>query len=166
MNYTTVINRRNRIGKGAFSTAYRKGNRVIIKSKDPAKECIALFCRNMRYLPAITRLDVLDDGTAIYVMPYYEKLSKQKHPKAWYQYKIIKNIFDSNNYSDTILQKIQGSRLTKGLKENITYLVNMMRNYTYLIGLEISPRNVRVTKKGQLILLDIVFDRIRGMKWI
>lgn len=160
MNYQSVFKAKNRIGKGAFTQAYKYKGRVYIKSVDNAKECIALFCQGYRYLPAITRLEYLEDGSAIYSMPFYHKLTKQ-HKEAWKQYKILCYFFDEYNYNtEKILLNIDQLRVSAGLKNSLIRLIETMTNYNHYENLKFElPRyNLAVTKSGRLILLDIIFD--------
>lgn len=160
MDYSKIFKRKNLIGKGAFTKAYKYKGRVFIKSVDNAKECIALFCKGYRYLPTITRLDYLDDGSAIYSMPFYHKLTKQ-HKEAWKQYKILQHFF-SQCYYDTekILLNADKLKTSAGLKNSLIRLIEMMINYNHYenIKLELPKHNLAVTKSGRLILLDIIFD--------
>lgn len=160
MDYSKIFKRKNLIGKGAFTKAYKYKGRVFIKSVDNAKECIALFCKGYRYLPTITRLDYLDDGSAIYSMPFYHKLTKQ-HKEAWKQYKILQHFF-SQCYYDTekILLNVDKLKVSTGLKNSLVSLIEMMSNYNHYenLKLELPRNNLGVTKFGRLILLDIIFD--------
>lgn len=158
--YSKIFKRKNLIGKGAFTKAYKYKGRVYVKSVDNAKECIALFCRGYRYLPAITRLDYLDDGSAVYSMPFYYKLTK-RHKTAWEQYKNLWHFFDAYNYNtEKILDNIDKLRVSAGLKNSLVRLIEMMANYNHYeyIKLELPIHNLAVTNSGRLILLDIIFD--------
>lgn len=160
MDYSKIFKSKNLIGKGAFTKAYKYKGRVYIKSVDTVKECIALFCRGYGYLPAITRLDYLDDGSAIYSMPFYNKLTK-KHREAWEQYQLLKQFFNQHSYdTEKILLNIDQLKVSTGLKNSLIRLIEMMasyNNYEY-IKLELPRYNLGVTKSGRLILLDIIFD--------
>lgn len=160
MDYSKIFKRKNLIGKGVFTKAYKYRRRVFIKSVDNAKECIALFCKDHRYLPAITRLDYLDDGSAIYSMPFYNKLTKQ-HKVAWQQYKILQHFFSEYNYdTEKILLNVDKLKVSTGLKNSLVRLIEMMTNYNHYenLKLELPRNNLAVTKSGKLILLDIIFD--------
>lgn len=160
MDYSKIFKRKNFIGKGAFTKAYKYKGRVYIRSVDTAKECIALFCRGHRYLPAITRIDYLDDGSAIYSMPLYHKLTK-RHKEAWKQYKILQHFFYRYNYdTEKILLNVDQLKVPAGLKNNLVRLIEMMAGYNdyEYIKLELPRYNLGVTKSGRLILLDIIFD--------
>ena len=160
MDYSKIFKRKNLIGKGAFTQAYKYKNRVYIKSVDNAKECVALFCRGHRYLPAITRLNYLEDGSSIYSMPFYNKLTK-RNKKAWGQYQQLKEFFFEYRYDpQRILLNIDKLKASTGLKNSLIRLIEMMANYNHYeyIKLELPIHNLAVTKSGRLILLDIIFD--------
>lgn len=160
MNYLKIFKRKNLIGKGIFTKAYKYKGRVYIKSVDNAKECIALFCRGHRYLPAITRLDCLDDGSAIYSMPFYNKLTRQ-NKKAWEQYKTLCHFFSEYNYdTEKILLNVDKLKASTGLKNSLVRLIEMMSSYNNYenLRLELPRNNLAVTNSGRLILLDIIFD--------
>ena len=160
MDYSKIFKYKNLIGKGAFTKAYKYKGRVYIKSMDNAKECIALFCKGYRYLPTITRLDYLDDGSAVYSMPFYNKLTKQ-HKGAWKQYKTLLHFFDEYGYdTEKILLNIDQLKVSTGLKNSLIRLIEMMSNYNNYENLkfELPKNNLAVTKYGRLILLDIIFD--------
>ena len=160
MDYQKIFKHKNLIGKGAFTKAYKYKGRVYIKSVDTVKECIALFCKGHRYLPAITRLDYLDDGSAIYSMPFYIRLTK-RHKTAWEQYQQLKQFFSEYNYdTEQILTNIDQLKVSTGLKTSLIRLIEMMTNYNHYdnLRLELPRYNLGVTKSGRLILLDIIFD--------
>lgn len=160
MNYSKIFKRKNLIGKGVFTKAYKYNNRVYVKSVDTVKECIALFCRGCRYLPAITMLDYLNDGSAIYSMPFYYKLTKQ-HREAWEQYQLLKQFFNQHSYdTEKILLNIDQLKASTGLKNSLIRLIEMMASYNNYENLkfELPKNNLAVTKSGRLILLDIIFD--------
>lgn len=160
MDYSKIFKSKNLIGKGAFTKAYKYKNRVYIKSVDNAKECIAFFCRGYRYLPAITRLNYLEDGSAVYSMPFYYKLTKQ-HREAWEQYQLLKQFFNQHSYdTEKILLNVNQLKTPAGLKNSLVMLIEMMTNYNHYenLRLELPKHNLAVTKSGRLILLDIIFD--------
>lgn len=160
MDYSKIFKSKNFIDKGAFTKAYKYKGRVYIKSVDTAKECIALFCKGLRYLPSITRLDYLDDGSAVYSMPFYNKLTK-RYKTAWEQYKNLWHFFDEYNYdTEKILLNIDQLKASTGLKTSLIRLIESMANYNSYenLKLELPKYNLSVTKSGRLILLDIIFD--------
>lgn len=96
-------------------------------------------------------------------MPFYQPL-KASCKKAWNEYREVKDLID--NASPEAKRKytcfsefkriFEESNLSELLKEALLCILDNMANYTEGIFLEISPRNAKVGKDGQLILLDIV----------
>lgn len=169
--YQAIIKPTNKIGKGMFSIAYRdtsnktRARKVYIVSDDPAKECIALFCNTRKkHIPSIKRLECEKEGKAIYEMPYYFPIRASLHPVAWKQYRELEHIFDvewslvsKHDYGFRVMKAVNKSKtLPKALKEAVVNMIENMYNYTDKMFLEISPRNIKVDSRGNLILLDIM----------
>lgn len=161
------LNSSNLIGKGSFTKAYRNKNTVYVVSHCPAKEAIALFCTSSKHLPAIERLEysIDDKGNSVYKMPYYAKINKALHPKAWKHYQAIKRVVHAkwNNSKMDVCLWIEvfeeDKTIPKKLRNDIIAVLDAMTNYTLNVGVEISPRNIGVDRRGNLVLLDIVFSR-------
>lgn len=163
VEYGVELGKDNFLGKGVFSKAYLVGERVILTSEDPAKECLALFCQDGNpHIPEIEPLQSIG-GKDAYSMPYYQPL-KATCKKAWKDYKEVKDLIDNASYvarqKYTCFSGYRGifeeSNLSELLKDALLCILDNMPNYTDQIFLEISPRNAKVGKDGQLVLLDIV----------
>lgn len=161
----TVLNKKNFLGKGLFSKAYRVGDEVIIVTLDPAKECLALFTVENIHLPELTTLEDIGEKRA-YKMLYYEALTAQ-HKEAWEQYKLLKKVIDTVRYNHPgkykcyevyreLVNTCEG--LKESIKEAVNSLLDGMANYTENVFIEVSPRNLKVNENGELILLDIIGD--------
>jgi len=95
-----------KIGKGAFSTAYittsgRHRKVYVITQQEDAgdysKEIISHINSYTRspYIPKIEYVGCLNDGSCVYRMPKYEApLRKSGHPKAWAQYRTLKKCWE------------------------------------------------------------------------
>lgn len=166
--YAEQLRGTKKIGRGCFTTAYRKGNKVYAVSRDVAKEGITIFNVTGRHIPKIERLAC--DVKSLYVMPYYRRCTKREFPKAWNDYQIIKRALlnwyrgdaigmygskQVNQFIDFITTQKQ---IKKSLRDDIISLVEMMMNYTDRVGFEISPRNIAVNSRGSLVLLDVVYN--------
>ena len=155
------------IGKGAFSTVYRKStDKVLIKSTDHVKECMSLgWFPTSRLFPKITQVgqdDVSD--CKFYESKYYPKFSslkKELNSLDWEFYNILRGLERSyfgkgSNLShwqkqfDTIPSKFKHKKLA--LLESL----DALSNYGDDVCFEISPRNVAINN-GRLILLDCFF---------
>lgn len=165
------------IGKGKFTEFIQKGNRYFLVTSDPLKEIYMnsdesgqyKHFQNLKYVNVDEDRQINKDWVNVYETRKYEEIKANEHPKAWKQMKEIKKIiFDSTavrgmNYDapttlNNFVENIENSKLPTEMKEEIVEVTSDAMNYGE-VGLEISPRNVRVDKNGNLILLDIFFDR-------
>ena len=153
------------IGRGAFSTAYRKTrSKVLIKSRDQVKECMALgwFPRTPLF-PSITHVATSACGNwKFYEERYYPRvrgLKKNLTPFDWEFYKALKNLADSGrrdtNWSAKFEQLPSKFERRKLLLQEAC---NVLYNYNSNVHFEISPRNVAV-HNSRLVLLDCFFIR-------
>ena len=153
------------IGKGAFSKVYDNGdNTVTIKTKDWAKEALALWVDNDRF-PKVERLDY--DEISTYKMKKFDKVKAIKRDLNDYDYALYtylrKNVCASNlgwgeshDYS-TLYEAF--SNMPEGFKEDAQKLIDAldeMSNYGQDVSFEISPRNVFI-ENGRLIFADVFF---------
>ena len=156
------------IGRGAFSTVYRKNAKtVLIKSTDPVKECMAMgWFPNSRMFPKTTRVAILDD-TALYEQRYYPEVRSLKSalkPMEWEFYKELRgiqagiNLFLNDYKSLASLQSLIKALPKKYArrKELLLGAIDALTNYGVDIRFEISPRNV-TAHNGRLVLLDCFF---------
>lgn len=164
-----------KIGQGLFSTVYRKGNskKVLIISRDSVKECMALdWFPNSRLFPKIDRLNYNDDGTSTYTMRYYDKViapKKQLNKQSYRLYLTLRNLSTcTSNPHDLYECWIREfKKLPKEFKTTQRVLieaVEALTNYGTDIAFEISPRNIAVTKSGNLVLLDCFFMQKDALK--
>ncbi len=163
--YRVKLDKKNFLGKGIFTQAYRIGEWVVLTTEDMAKECIATFCQiGNRHIPALKRLENIGDKQA-YEMPYYRPLLAQ-NMVAWSQMKTIDKLMVSVPFEgrkkyicfESYIDAFKNSSLPEELKEALCTIVESMMNYSEHIFLEISPRNAKVDGNGDLILLDIIGD--------
>ena len=153
------------IGKGAFTKAYLlDSGRVLLKSCDPIKECMALgFFPEHRLFP---KMEMIECG--MYEMEYYPRVNSLKNNLDAEEYKLYKtlreiaqsitnplNIYDS--YS-VLYKAFEESNLNDEVKEVMIEALDGCSNFGPDIGFEISPRNVAV-KDGKLVLLDVFFSK-------
>jgi hypothetical protein len=161
------------IGKGSFSKVYRRGNEnsVLIISNDPVKECMSFgWFPKSRLFPTVERLSYNDDGTQTYKMKYFDRVrapKRQLNAKAYELYKALRDLFDTfphyvygyQLYSELIIAFKSLPKKFKTAKIALLEAVDALTNYGSDICFEISPRNIAVTKSGNLILLDCFFMR-------
>ena len=159
------------IGRGMFSTVYRKNAKtVLIKSIDPVKECMAMgWFPSSRMFPKTTRVAILDDdqGTALYEQRYYPKVKSVKaalKPAEWEFYRELREMQSNiNPFLDDYKALDSLQALIKALpskyarkKAALLGAIDALTNYGQDIRFEISPRNV-AAHNGNLILLDCFF---------
>ena len=155
--------------RGTFSKVYRLADGTVkVVSTDPVKECMVVFgFGNSGLWPSIERIDTLNNGTNVFIMPLYEQPKSLKNalmPDQYALYRAIKasseNRFMGKNQYDAPMhwRKVfrEGLGSFPAAAEALCDAVDSLQNYGYDIRFEISQRNVAV-KDGNLILLDCFF---------
>jgi len=152
------------IGKGAFTKAYLQDNgKVLLKSVDPIKECMALgWFPEHRLFPTVEMID-----TGMYEMQYYPKVTSLKQnltAEDWELYKELRALFDTykasvNKYDgySSWYKVFSTSDLPEEIKELLLEALDACANVGSDIMFEISPRNVAVDN-GRLVLLDCFYQ--------
>ena len=156
------------IGKGSFSTVYRKGNanKVLIISNDSVKECMSFgWFPSSRLFPKVKFVGEHGDNK-MYEMKYYHKITapkKQLDKRAYELYRVLREI--KSKYSINPANK--GFTWINALKELPTKFnrekqalikaVESLMNYDTNVAFEISPRNIARTANNKLVLLDCFF---------
>lgn len=154
------------IGKGTFTTAYRKNSTtVLLKSCDPIKECMANgWFPNSHLFPTVKKV-----GDGLYEMNYYHRvrsLKKSLKPTHYNTYKLLRAVHTfgvstrprgKENMYNHWYKAFKGIR-NKQLRDTLQSALGACLNYGSDIGFEISPRNVAVSKTGGLVLLDCFFN--------
>jgi hypothetical protein len=164
-----------KIGNGAWTTAYKYGeNEVIAKvHKADFTKAIALGFPKNRHLPKLEFMWTDEEGRySYYKMPYYDRVSygHQYYNKVD---KIVDNINGAWNKSmrhhgysvtresvDEFYDNVQ-KKVSKGLFdalvtviESIAYIMDFGSDDDYDFRLDLGIRNVAVDEKGVFILLD------------
>ena len=160
------------LGKGAFTYAElnTKTKKVILTSRDPVKECMAhkrfpdsrLFPKIDFYKPNDSEHDQHPYKT--YIMDYYPiKATKTNlKPDQYELYKTLRQIYQYLAYVPPDARFLRqtfarNQKLTRAQKKNLIHAVEALMNYENDVCFEISPRNARATKSGNLLLLDCFF---------
>ena len=158
------------IGKGAFTKCYLNddGVTVTLRTKDKAKECLALwgYTDFDSYLfPSLERLDYDHNGVGTYSMQYYaptKGLKNHLENRQWELYQALRKLTpafggNSKRYKDYWHNAFNSlSDDFEEEKEALNQALDSLGNYGTDIQFEISPRNVRVIN-GKLLLLDCFF---------
>ena len=164
------------IGKGTFSTAYLTSEaspRVLIVTKEESldKEMLADAYESAPrnpHLPKVERFGSMTDGRTVWAMPLYKApLRKADDPKGWAEYLALKTCKEASWRSNqtgydnnwTTYQCAVGARLRPAMLEALEILMSTAANYSNEFTFEFSPRNLATDAKGNLVLLDMLFDR-------
>lgn len=152
------------IGKGAFSTVYKKSNtRVLIKSRDHVKECMSLgWFPSSKIFPSLKRVGSSECGKyTYYEQKYYPKVKSLKNSLKPFEYEFYIVLREVSSKSFGGFYELHGEFQTipKKFSRRVAVLreaLDALSNYGLDIGFEISPRNVAVNN-GCLVLLDCFF---------
>ena len=172
-----------RIGKGAFSVAMasldvnpRTGERdVFLFSDDDTsdKELLSMAHdadeRNP-HIPKVEKLGYTHDKT-VYVMPLYKSpLRKGDDPKGWKDYLAVKKCLDTAirslgheasgyDINFATLECAREAGVRQSVADALETLVDTAANYGDAYQFEFSPRNLATDARGNLVLLDVLFDK-------
>ena len=176
--------RMDKIGQGAFATVYREAigepdrmapGRVIavvaegVWDKQIAADAHKLLPDNP-HLPAVERLGTLTDGRTVYAMPFYQTpyRSTLAHPRDRASFRAIEACagslaprrgesgFDAMNRG---IACMESAKVDPQIVEAVEVLVALSPEYSDQYDMEFSPRNAATDAQGNLILLDLLFDR-------
>jgi len=171
------------IGKGAFAVAYVEDNvpagripRVFIVVNDDVydKELLAMAHdsepRNP-HLPAVERFGYLPDKT-VFAMPLYRApLRKTDSPEGWRDYLMLKKCRDKiygpgagvrkSGYeiNEDVYACAEAAGVRPKVLDALRVLIDTASNYGAEYVFEFSPRNLATDEAGNLILLDVLYDR-------
>lgn len=153
------------IGRGTFTTAYlRDDGKVLLKSIDPIKECMAEgYFPDSHLFPKIKFTDKYNEYLTTYY-PRKKSLLQSLKPSHYEFYKELCTLYHNETYSTRglwdIIETFSHIKC-KRKREILTRAAEACCNYVSPEDLffEISPRNVAVSKTGGLILLDVFFCR-------
>ena len=149
-----------KIGRGLFTTAYLQDDgKVLLKSNDPVKECMACgYFPNCYLFPEITVLPNDD-----YIMDYYGPTVALKpllEPRQYRLYKELNKInklpmSDNPDHSYSVLKAAFENIPDEFAKEKeyLLYALSGVSKYGSDVWFECTPRNVRPVN-GKLLLLD------------
>jgi len=157
------------VKRGQFTHCYLFHNYAILYSIDILKECAACYSF-MEYAdnPHLPEIDMFDDLDNWYIMPRYLPLTKA-YPKAWQQYRMLQKLLNVHhhlfmenlNYSVHICYEFANIVKTydEKLGEALSAIVDNVSNGSDNLMFEFQKRNLAVDNDGNLILLDVIFNR-------
>jgi hypothetical protein len=172
--YAMNTNGMKKIGNGAFSTVYKKSrSKVLIKSRDNVKECMALgWFPETSLFPRIERVGMSDCGEwQFYEEKYYPRVKSLKNTLSafeWEFYQELRKLHCSFLHPYELIDKWrkQFESLPNKFhhkKRMLLEAVDGLSNYGCDICFEISPRNV-ATQGKKLVLLDCFFMKSQLLK--
>ena len=166
------------IGKGAFSTIHRDlsdPSRVFAFVSEGAyeKEILADAHRSLPknpHIPAVERFGTLTDGRMVYAMPFYVAPYRKDNAKAS-DHAAFNKIracvsktyasFKQRPYQTTerMVECVEKAGVPDAILEAVQELRDASANYGDSFGMEFSPRNVATDADGNLVLLDLLYDK-------
>jgi hypothetical protein len=169
------------IGKGAFSLAMVEDGvaagvlpRVFVFSADDVydKELLAMAHEAdpaNPHLPKVERFGYTQDK-AVFVMPLYKApLRKADSPEGWRDYAMLKKCRDKvygmrkSGYevNEDVYACAEAAGVRPSVLDALRALIDTAANYGAEYVFEFSPRNLATDEAGNLVLLDVLYDRER-----
>lgn len=175
--------RAKQIGKGRFTTAFYspRTEKVYLFLKDgedgdASKEILSHLHSTNKHIPQTEFFDTTPDGR-IYTQPLYRPLTAANQV-AWKQFKQLQKAYEEiaikfnrdmsvftrnsrewlyrcNETMQTLIDLVEDS----DLREALETLLYATQNYGGSWMFEFAKRNLAVDEKGNLILLDAIFNR-------
>ncbi len=173
------------LGRGTFATAYTEvapktqRPRVLVFTGDDVydKEILATTHEELGdnpHLPAVEKLGETRDQS-VYVMPLYESpFRKAMDPAGWQDYVKLKKCRDDNyrftfggrggnntghRVNQDVLDCAERVRVRPQVLDALRALADTAMNYSSAYVFEFSPRNLAGDGRGNLILLDVLYDQ-------
>lgn len=163
-------NKPSKVKKGHFTTAYlyQEQGKVLLESRCPVKECMALrWFPDSRLFPEVSFSELEDTET--FEMPLYttgrsvkKLICKEDYEGIYLPLRKVSNVKDREDF----INQLKEASVAEDLIEVLVEAYEACMNYEYNPGFEISPRNVAATADGKLILLDCFYikSQIRRSK--
>lgn len=167
-----------KIGQGMFATVYRdlsNSDRVFAFVSEGAyeKEILSDAHRSLPknpHIPAVERFGTLMDGRMVYAMPFYAAPYRKGNAKpadheAFNKIKkCVSSLYSRHRQTPYELMSrkvecIEEAGVPASILEAISELRDASSNYGDTFDMEFSPRNVATDADGNLILLDLLYDR-------
>jgi hypothetical protein len=168
-----------RIGKGAFAEVYREqvspGRVFAFTDDDVYDKEIAALVRGQQpdnpHVPAVEKFGHTRDKT-VYAMPYYKSpLRKGDSPRGWEDFKKLEGCAeaarprayrdDRRGYeiSNEVVDCAKESSVSPAVVEALEGLNDWAQNHSDQYVFEFSPQNLAADENGNLVLLDVLFER-------
>lgn len=165
-----------KIGGGLFAEVYREQGgrgRVFALTDDDVydKDLYAEMRDSNPHVPAVDRYGSTWNKK-VFVMPFYRApLRKKDSPKAWEEFRVLKDCHDAVSKPPTARPQDSGyernmrvvdcaqDRLgDRPVVQALDDLVSYASNFSTECRLEITPRNLATDEAGNLVLLDVLYE--------
>ena len=163
------------IGHGTFADVFRenRGDRrvfIFLPHGVPDKDIAEMARRSLPdnpHLPDVKHFGETEDKV-VYTMPYYSTpFRKANAGDAWNDYRILYDCLDDMNDSYRYDRKVNAETVKcaksegvdPGVVKALAALDKASRKFSSKYAFEFSPRNLGVDKDGNMVLLDVLFDR-------
>ena len=167
--------RMKRIGAGTFAAVYREtcGEKrvfIFLPHGVPDKEIAEIAHRahpDNPHIPAVEYFGATEDK-AIYTMPFYKTpYRKANAGDSWDDYSILKEcLYNSNSkyrhdrkVNDETVKCAKRVGVEPGVVKALAALDKATKKFSPKYAFEFSPRNIGVDDDGNMVLLDVLFDR-------
>jgi hypothetical protein len=173
-----------KIGQGMFAKAYAttgKRPRVFLEIPDDAgdysKEILSEVSADTRskYLPKTKKIGYTNTADVFEQPLYKAPLRKADSAKAWKEYRTLEKcwnealrkvqrgrgrewIYEGYNLQNLVRECAKANQLSPALIRALELITDASANYGSTYSFEFSPRNLATDSKGNLILLDVLFD--------
>ena len=167
------------LGAGSFARCYLAEDGFVYsflkmdtQEFDYSKEGIAEWanCENS-HMPEFWNLGEDDKNNRVYKSVYYGNKLTAQNKTAWKQYKELKIIWmeevrksnglgSPDSVNRAIIDRAKESDIIpESLIESLTSICDALANYGDDYSLEFRPCNLKVNDAGELILLDVIFNK-------
>lgn len=161
-----------KVKRGSRTKAFIFEDKVLLRTIDPVKECMALGCfPDSELFPKVSRTNFEDlhNSFQVFESPVYLQGRSMKAlvcKEDWEEvYLPLVKLYQTINYGYSVYEWhhsfIQAVDNCVGLradaKEAVKEAYEACMNFSEKVKFEISPRNVAATEDGKLILLDCFY---------
>jgi len=161
-----------KVKRGSRTKAFIFADKVLLRTIDPIKECMALgWFPDSELFPEVKKTDFedIDDSFQIFESPVYLQGRSMKAlvcKDDWegvylplvQLYKTINYGYRVYEWHHSFIQAVNNCvGLREDAKEAIKEAYEACMNFSEKVKFEISPRNIAATEDGKLILLDCFF---------
>ena len=162
------------LGAGSFAKCYLAEDGFVYSflkqdtsEFDYSKEGIALWAdSDNSHIPQIESLGEDDKNNQVYKSVYYSNSLQAKNKAAWQEYKTLKKIWLTvkseygNDHNNQIINLARAEGVKESICDALQSINDALGNYSardYFF--EFRPVNLKVSDSGELILLDVIYNK-------